>query len=194
MKAIKYLGLTLMLGACTSPQPKDYYEIVGEVKNVEDSTIIHLFRQDGDVGRTIAVDTIIGGKFYFKIKPDSLVKDELSLGCHRSKKFPSMSAQLWASAGDYIKVTGENTLIYTWKIKGNAPEIAAWQAYLNDSRDLWDEYQRNSILRNEIFEQVRTLSKEERTTFKQKIDSIETIDNKLTTQISFNEIQRMKKT
>ena len=194
MKAIKYLGLTLLLGACTSPQPKDYYEIVGEVKNVEDSTIINLFRQDGDVGRTISVDTIIGGKFYFKIKPDSLAKDELSLGCHRSKKFPSMSAQLWASAGDYIKVTGENTLIYTWKIKGNAPEIAAWQAYLNDSRDLWDEYQRNSILRNEIFEQVRTLSKEERTTFKQKIDSIETIDNKLTTQISFNEIQRMKKT
>ena len=32
MKAIKYLGLTLMLGACTSPQPKDYYEIVGELK------------------------------------------------------------------------------------------------------------------------------------------------------------------
>ena len=193
MKAIKYLGLTLLLAGCTSPQPKDYYEIVGEVKNVEDSTIINLFRRDGDVGRTIATDTIIGGKFYFKIKPDSLAKDELSLGCHRSKKFPSMSAQLWASAGDYIKVTGENTLIYTWKIKGNAPEIAAWQAYLNDSRDLWDEYQRNSILRKEIFEQVRTLSKEERTTFKQKIDSLETIDNKLTTQISANEIRRMKK-
>ena len=193
MKALKFLGLTLMLGACTSPQPKDYYEIVGEVKNVEDSTIINLFRQDGKVGRSIATDTIIGGKFHFKIKPDSLVKDELTLGCFRSKKFPSMSAQLWASAGDYIKVTGENTLIYTWKIKGNAPEIAAWQAYLNDSRDLWDEYQRNSILRNEIFEQVRTLSKEERTTFKQKIDSLETIDNKLTTQISANEIRRMKK-
>jgi thiol-disulfide isomerase/thioredoxin len=104
-----------------------------------------------------------------------------------------MSAQLWASAGDYIKVTGENTLIYTWKIKGNAPEIAAWQAYLNDSHELWDEYQRNSVLRKEIFEQVRTLSKEERTTFKQKIDSLETIDNKLTTQISANEIRRMKK-
>ena len=193
MKALKYLGLTLMLGACTSPQPKDYYEIVGEVKNVEDSTIINLFRRDGDVGRTIATDTIIGGKFYFKIKPDSLAKDELSLGCHRSKKFPSMSALLWASAGDYIKVTGENTLIYTWKIKGNAPEIAAWQAYLNDSRELLDEYQRNLVLQKEIFEQIGKQPKEERTTFKQKIDSLETIDNKLTTQISANEIRRMKK-
>ena len=62
MKAIKYLGLTLLLAGCTSPQPKDYYEIVGEVKNVEDSTIINLFRQDGKVGRSIATDTIIGGK------------------------------------------------------------------------------------------------------------------------------------
>ena len=193
MKAIKYLGLTLLLGACTSPQPKDYYEIVGEVKNVEDSTIINLFRQDGKVGRSIATDTIIGGKFHFKIKPDSLVKDELSLGCHRSKKFPSMSAQLWASAGDYIKVTGENTLIYTWKIKGNAPEIAAWQAYLNDSRELWDEYQRNSILQDEIYAQSRNLSKEEKAVFKQKYDSLENINNKLIIQINANEIQRMKK-
>ena len=193
MKAIKYLGLTLLLAGCTLPQTKDYYEIVGEVKNVEDSTIINLVKWDGDTGRTISVDTIIDGKFHFKIKPDSLVKDELSLGCHRSKKFPSMSAKLWASAGDYIKVTGENTLIYTWKIKGNAPEIAAWQAYLNDSRELLDEYQRNSVLRKEIFEQIGKQPKEERTTFKQKIDSLETIDNKLTTQISANEIRRMKK-
>lgn len=193
MKALKYLGLTLMLGACTSPQPKDYYEIVGEVKNVEDSTIINLFRRDGDVGRTIATDTIIGGKFYFKIKPDSLVKDELSLGCHRSKKFPSMSAQLWASAGDYIKVTGENPLIHTWKVKGGAPENAIWQAYLNDSRELWEEYQRNSVLQKEFSTQARSLPREERGALKLKHDSLENINNKLIIQINANEIQRMKK-
>ena len=193
MKAIKYLGLTLLLAGCTSPQPKNYYEIVGEVKNVEDSTIINLFRRDGDVGRTIATDTIIGGKFYFKIKPDSLAKDELSLGCHRSKKFPSMSAQLWASAGDYIKVTGENTLIYTWKIKGNAPEIAAWQAYLNDSRDLWDEYQQNDLLQDNIIEQGRTASEEERIPLKQQLDSLRLAEKKIEELISANEIRRMKK-
>ena len=194
MKTLKYLGLTLMLGACASPQPKDYYEIVGEVKNVEDSTIINLFRRDGDVGRTIATDTIIGGKFYFKIKPDSLMKDELSLGCHRSKQFPSMSATLWASAGDYVKVTGENTLIYTWEVKGGAPENATWQAYLNDSRELFDEYQRNSVLQKELSTQARSLPKEERGALKLKNDSLESINNKLMNQIAANEIQRMKKT
>ena len=194
MKALKYLGLTLMLGACASPQPKDYYEIVGEVKNVEDSTIINLFRRDGDVGRTIATDTIIGGKFYFKIKPDSLMKDELSLGCHRSKQFPSMSATLWASAGDYVKVTGENTLIHIWEVKGGAPENATWQAYLNDSRELWEEYQRNSVLQKELSTQARSLPKEERDALKLKYDSLESINDKLMIQIGANEIQRMKKT
>lgn len=193
MKTLKYLGLTLMLGACASPQPKDYYEIVGEVKNVKDSTIINLFRRDGDVGRTIAVDTIIGGKFYFKIKPDSLMKDELSLGCHRSKQFPSMSATLWASAGDYVKVTGENTLIYTWEVKGGAPENATWQAYLNDSRELFDEYQRNSVLQKELSTQARSLPKEKRDALKLKYDSLENINDKLMIQIGANEIQRMKK-
>ena len=194
MKAIKYLGLTLLLGACASPQPKDYYEIVGEVKNVEDSTIISLFRQEGRVGITIATDTIIDGKFYFKIKPDSLVKDKLALGCFRSKGFPSMSAKLWASANDYIKVTGENKLIYTWKVKGGAPENAIWQAYLNDSHEFWNEYQRKSVLQDEISTQARSLPKEERGAFKQKYDSLENIKNKLKEQISANEIQRMKKT
>lgn len=192
MKALKYLGLTLMLGACASPQPKDYYEIVGEVKNVEDSTIIDLFRQDGKVGRSIATDTIIGGKFHFKIKPDSLVKDELILGCFRSKQFPSMSATLWASAGDYVKVTGKNTLIHTWKVKGGAPENAIWQAYLNDSREFWDEYQRNSVLQKELSTQARSLPKEERGVLKLKYDSLENINNKLIIQINANEIRRMK--
>lgn len=193
MKALKYLGLTLLLGACTSPQPKDYYEIVGEVKNVEDSTIINLFKEDGNVGRTIATDTIIGGKFYFRIKQDSLTKDKLILGCFRSKKFPSVSAKLWASAGDYVKVTGENTLIYTWKIEGNAPEIATWQAYLNDSRELWDEYQRNSVLQSEISAQARSLPREETGELKQRYDSLESINDEIRNQIYANEIRRMKK-
>ncbi|MBQ2857824.1 MAG: AhpC/TSA family protein, partial [Bacteroidaceae bacterium] len=192
MKTLKYLGLTLMLGACASPQPKDYYEIVGEVKNVEDSTIINLFRQDGKVGRSIATDTIIGGKFHFKIKPDSLVKDELILGCFRSKQIPTMGTKLWASAGDYVKVTGENPLIHTWEVKGGASENAIWQAYLNDSHELWDEYQRNSVLQKELSTQARSLPKKERDALKLKYDSLENINNKLIIQINANEIRRMK--
>lgn len=164
------------------------------MKNVEDSTIIYLFRQDGKVGRSIGTDTIIDGKFHFKIKPDSLVKDELTLGCFQSKQIPTMGTKLWASAGDYVKVTGENPLIHTWKVKGGAPENAIWQAYLNDSRELWEEYQRNSVLQKEFSTQARSLPKEERGALKLKYDSLENINNKLIIQINANEIRRMKKT
>ncbi len=196
MKAMKYLGLTLLLGACASPEPKDYYEIVGEVKNVEDSTIINLTRWEGETGKTIAVDTIMDGKFYFKIKPDSLVKDELGLSCHGNVKFPPMSATVWASAGDYIKVTGNNTLIYTWEVKGGAPENASWQAYLNDSRELYNEEQRCWIRRNEINRKASQLPQDQRSDYiknvREEYDSIRRVSNDISIRINANEIRRMK--
>ena len=193
MKAMKYLGLTLMLGACASPQSKDYYEIVGEVENVEDSTIINLTRWNGDTGKTIALDTIIGGKFYFRIKPDSLAKDELSLACHRSQKFPPLATRLWASAGDLVKVTGENTLIYTWKVEGNAPEIASSQAYINDSRKLWNEYQRAELYKFELYKEAQKLPEDQiRPFLKEKFDSLKQVERTRIIQIKANEIHRMK--
>ena len=105
-----------------------------------------------------------------------------------------MGTKLWASAGDYVKVTGENPLIHTWEVKGGASENAIWQAYLNDSRELWDEYQRNSVLQKELSTQARSLPREERGALRLKYDSLENINNKLMIQVDANEIQRMKKT
>ena len=186
-------GLLMLLVSCTPSQPKDYYEIVGEVKNVADSTIINLFRIEGSMGKTIAVDTIIGGKFYFKIKPDSLAKDELNLACFRSREFPTMACKLWASAGDIVKVTGENALIHTWKVKGGAPENASMQAYLDDSRPLWDEYQLNAIRQKNMSTRGRDLSEEEYQMWKQERDSLESVNKELSLRIAANVISRMKK-
>ncbi|MBR6539757.1 MAG: hypothetical protein IKT76_07875, partial [Bacteroides sp.] len=58
----KILLLTLLFLTACSHQPKDYYEIFGEVENVKDSTIITLFRRIGNLGQGIASDTIIDGK------------------------------------------------------------------------------------------------------------------------------------
>ena len=104
-----------------------------------------------------------------------------------------MSLRLWASPGDKVKVTGENTLIFTWKVEGGPPENISWQAYLNDSRELWNQTQRNSILVNELRIQARNLSEEEKITIRQKIDSLLKDDEMLTGQINSNEIHRMKK-
>ena len=191
MKKILLLAL-LFLTACTH-QPKDYYEIFGEVENVKDSTIITLFRSMGNLGQGIASDTIIDGKFYFKIKPDSLVKDALYLSCFRSSDFPSMGVSLWASAGDKVKVSGKNTLIYTWDVKGPAPENKVWRTYINDSRELWDEYQRNAIIRSGYMSRAISLSQEEvDRLIRPTTDSLNAIIRKLNRQIWDNQIRRMR--
>lgn len=190
MKKILLLAL-LFLTACTH-QPKDYYEIFGEVENVKDSTIITLFRRMGNLGQGIASDTIIDGKFYFKIKPDSLVKDALYLACFRSSEFPSMGAMLWASAGDVVKVMGKNTLIFTWNVKAPALENKVWRTYLNDSRELWDEYQTNAIKQRSLRTLQRSVPAEDIQLLNQQYDSLDVENNKLQVQINENLIRRMK--
>ena len=138
----------------------DYYEIKGELKNVPDSTIIELSRNEDNLIWTITTDTIVNGKFHFRIKPASLSKECLGLGCYHSKQFPKTSLRLWASAGDIIKVTGDNTLIYTWRVEGNAPENASWQTFLNDSRELYDDLQRNLLYEYEIYKEAMLIPQE----------------------------------
>ena len=183
-----------LCGFAQDVEPADacYYEIMGELRNVPDSTVIRLLRIDGNVGRSFANDTIIDGRFHFWINPVSS-KEELSLICFPCKDFPAMELRLWASPGDKVKVTGENTLIFTWKVEGGPQENISWQAYLNDSRELWNQTQRNSILVNELRIQARNLSEEEKITIRQKIDSLLKDDEMLTGQIYSNEIRRMKK-
>ena len=197
---MKKLFLTLVVAFATvcgfaqDVEPADacYYEIMGELRNVPDSTVIRLVRIDGNAGRSFANDTIIDGRFHFWINPVSS-KEELGLSCFPCKDFPTMILRLWASPGDKVKVTGENTLIFTWKVEGGPPENISWQAYLNDSRELWNQAQRNSILVNELRIQARNLSEEEKITIRQKIDSLLKDDEMLTDQINSNEIHRMKK-
>ena len=171
----------------------DYYEIKGELKNVPDSTIIELSRVEDNLICTIMTDTIVDGRFHFRIKPGSLSKERLSLGCYHSEQFPKMSLRLWASAGDNVKVTGENTLIYTWRVEGNAPENAAWQTFLNDSRELYDNLQRNLLYEYEIYKEAMLLPQEKRQAYrKAKNDSIRNVANAISIQIHANEIRRMK--
>ena len=71
-----------------------------------------------------------------------------------------MSLRLWASPGDSVTVTGDNTLIYTWRVEGNAPENASWQTFLNDSRELYDAIQRGQLYQFEIWKESMQLPQE----------------------------------
>ena len=173
----------------------DHYNIIGELKNVPDSTVIELSRVVDNLIWTITTDTIIDGRFHFRVKSTNLSKEELGLGCYHSKEFPMMSLRLWASPGDSIKVTGDNTLIYTWRVEGNAPENASWQTFLDDSRELYDAIQRGQLYQFEIWKESMQLPQEKQQPYcQEKFDSIRNAEYAMCIQIQANEIRRMKET
>lgn len=56
-----------------------------------------------------------------------------------------MSLEIYATPDAQIKVTGTNTLIYTWKVDSPVKEQQEYNRFIENSRDLWDEYQRLAI-------------------------------------------------
>lgn len=132
--------------ACGPSTQKDYYEIEGNVTNVEDGAVFSLFRIDGNAGMAIAHDTLRSGKFHFRVTPEA-AKEHLTLLCWRDD-FPSMAAHIWAEAGDKVVVMGKDKMVYTWKVKGPAPENRSWQRYIGYARELYNKLQNIVIEEN----------------------------------------------
>ncbi|MBQ8271683.1 MAG: AhpC/TSA family protein [Tidjanibacter sp.] len=148
-RLILLFGIALAMVACGPSTPKDYYEIEGNVTNVEDGAVFYLFRLDGNAGTAIAHDTLQSGKFYFRITPEA-AKEHLTLLCWRDD-FPNMEARIWAEAGDKVVITGEDKLVYTWKVKGPAPENRSQQGYIRCAKEIYKDLQRALIEDNMLW-------------------------------------------
>lgn len=191
----RIIGALILLAAGWSVQAQGTYTIQGQVTNVEEGTVINLFRLDGNVGSTIAVDTIRNGQFYFRVETLGNETEELSL-MGRSDRFPSMSLSIWARPGEKIKITGDNTLIKTWNIESTIPEQLTNQAFINDSRELWNEYQRVSLSERLLRRQYRKkgTTEDEKQAIRARADSLEEVEDGISIRIDANTIKRMKQT
>lgn len=109
----KLLFSSLFLFGSLVSQAQHEYTIEGKVEGVKDGTLVSLFLLDGNVGSTVAMDTIQNGTFFFKRNAGEDGLDKLSLMCTRNDDFPSMSLEIYATPNARIKVTGTNTLIHT---------------------------------------------------------------------------------
>ena len=132
------LSAMILLTSCMAKTPDDII-IEGQVTNVKDGYVVNLFREDGRVGTTVGRDTIEGGKFYFKIKPESEL-DKLSIFIP-SPDFPSMSRQLYAMPGSTIRVNGDDVCIYTWEVQSDVKEQKEYDEYLSVTKDLLEKIQ-----------------------------------------------------
>ena len=157
------VGICLLWTCTPFVQAQDSFVINGQVTGVKDGVAIFLFREDGKVGVTIAKDTIRNGAFLLK----GMVKDKtdkLTLLAY-DPEFPMMGLAIYATPGATIKVTGDDTYPMTWKVESDVPQQQLVNKFILASRDLWIEYQKNTV-------QMMKVSSEERKVIKAKNDSI----------------------
>lgn len=162
----RLLSSIFLLSSLVS-QAQHEYTIKGEVKGVKDGTPASLFLTDGRVGSVVATDTIRNGTFFFKRNAGESGLDHLSLMCH-SADFPPMALDIYAIPDAQIKITGANSLIYTWKVDSPAKEQQEHNRFIEDSRDLWDEFQRLAVKEDGM----RSASEAELNAIRTKTDSI----------------------
>lgn len=189
----RIIGALILSAATWSVWAQGTFTIHGQVANVEEGTMITLFRLDGNVGSTIATDTVRNGKFRIQVETLGDETEELSL-MGRSALFPSMSLSIWARPNEQIWVTGDNTLIKTWDVKSDIPEQIANQAFINESRELWNEYQRISLSERSLNQKYRKggITEDEKLAIRAQADSLRKLEDGISIRMDANTIKLLK--
>ena len=145
--------LTLSAAGCTgNPAPGDNEFIIeGYVKNIPDSSTVILFANYGNIGKSIARDTVTDGRFMFRDTVSSMKHYSIMGG----KGFPSVSLEVWVAPGERIRIRGNDNLVETWTVKSRLP----YQKHENEYRKAgFPERARileNRVLMNDIADEMK---------------------------------------
>lgn len=174
-------------------QAQETFVIEGNVKNVKQGVCINLFRMEGDVGSSVARDTLRGESFRFEVPVSGDGTDRMTLMI-RDGNLYTMGLSLWAKGGSHIRLTGEDMNVYTWQVESDMPQQQTWQLFVDDSRELWNRKQEN---RMELMQFRRKYPRkpEDEALLKKLVaqrDSLERIGKELDRRIDANVIARMK--
>lgn len=193
MNAKKGISAVLLLLASVCAQAQGSFVIEGNVKNVKQGVCLNLFRMEGNAGRSCAVDTLCGDSFRFEV-PVSEDIARLSLGIRDGNMYYPMQLKLWAKAGSYIRVTGNDANIYTWKVESELPQQQVHEIFVNDSRGLWNLYQANlmELYRLRSKYRQKPIDEAEAARVVALRDSLEKVSLELKNRINSNVIARMR--
>lgn len=182
----------LLFAASVSAQKKII--INGQVKGLEAGVKLFLMKQEGNVGTSVAKDSVVNGRFQIQYTPDADIVEQYSLMAD-GKGFPSMSLKLWAKAGTTITVEGNDKLIYTWKVKSNIAEQNEWAYFMNANKKDWTDYQQLSSQRSGLVDQYRNgnPSKEERKAIKTQMDAVDSLSKMIDYKIQKNNLALLQK-
>ena len=165
--------LALSAAGCTgnSAPGDNEFIIEGYVNNIPDSSTITLFANYGNVGKSVAVDTVTGGRFMFRDTVSCLKKYSIMGG----KGFPSVSLEVWVAPGERIRIRGNDNLVETWTVKSGLP----YQRYEDEYRKAGFPERalvlENRVLMNDVASEMRAAVGNDQTALRrarEKMDSI----------------------
>jgi len=173
---------------------QDSIVINGNVPGIEEGTRIFFMKKEGNVGTTVAKDSVVNGRFRISYIPGTKESEQYSIMAD-GKDFPSMSLKLWAGAGNTVEVTGNNKLIYTWKVTSDVPEQKEWLYFINANKKDWDAYQALSVQRSKLINEYRRddRTKVERIKLKAGMDSVDSLSKQINYAIQKNNLALLEK-
>ncbi len=134
------LLLCLFAAACGRSGNEGFFVIEGRVKSLKDSTVITLYEQKKNFWVTKDTDTVINGKFAFRVP----IKENTMFSVNAPFDDPGFSAMgrdIYGSPGEKAVIKGGNNLIYTWTVKSKVPEQTISDRYMLASKKEYDKLQ-----------------------------------------------------
>ena len=180
----------LALASCnqTPKVSEGEFLIEGELKNVPDSVVIRLLKNDGTMLIPVVKDTVVRGQFIIRDSISGAEVQKFYLLC-MADGFPGMWADVWVKSGSYTKITGEDRLLPIWKISSEVPE----QQYSNEFLKLcFAERKRSLQWKAQEYDLFR--AEKEHGLDWRKVDSLRNLHHPLDSMVYLAEINYLKET
>jgi len=190
-----FVCIQLLSVACSGKEKlsSNKFLVEGEISDVEDGTVIQLFRWDGGVGYTIASDTLKNGRFIFNEK--ALFNLERLTIIPQGDDFPSMLLYVWVAPGAKVKIKGKGNMFPLWEVESSIPNQKEENRFTNKNHDIIAESARISAERNNVFSKIMSASSEdEARPYKKIVDSLDVINDSLMLKEIFANVYIMEKT
>ncbi|MDE6527768.1 MAG: hypothetical protein K2L78_01815, partial [Muribaculaceae bacterium] len=173
--------------------------INGTVNNVDDGVIMELILIEGVSGRIIASDTIADHSFTLSVPADNndiLGEDDIYGLIHGvGEGISPINLPIYLEPGITISIHGNDNNIYTWQVDSPVKDQNTQTAFINDSRELWNEYQQLTTELRKNRSQLRSIPDEDgagKATANARIDSLNRHIQQITLAINANEIKRLQ--
>lgn len=113
--------------------------ITGHGEVLPDGVTVKLIRWEEGSGEIVATDTIENGQF----RLETPVGEGLTIGSisFDSQAFPPMSHWLYLTPDATVEINAIDRYMFTWPIRSTVPEQAEFDLFIDNSKDLWTEYQ-----------------------------------------------------